>query len=196
MSIFSTILEKLGLKKETPTTPAAPPPPAAAPAPQHAAAAPKPAAATTKPNMATPKPAAPKPAAAAPKPATYKPEPSTVKMPDMHTPAPTVSSHAPAAAPVVEAKPEAMEMVDVYSKLEGMAAKLGTPSNWKTSIADLLFLLGMDHSFKARKELAVELGCPEKLMDDSAKMNMWLHKTVLTKIAESGGNIPKELLDN
>lgn len=86
-------------------------------------------------------------------------------------------------------------MVDVMTKLEGMAAKLGQPSNWKTSIADLLFLLGMDHSYKARKELAEELGCPANLMDDSVKMNTWLHKTVLTKIAENGGNIPKELLD-
>ena len=47
----------------------------------------------------------------------------------------------------------------------------------------------------SRKELATELGCPAELMGDSAKMNMWLHKTVLNKIAEHGGNIPKELLD-
>lgn len=76
-----------------------------------------------------------------------------------------------------------------------MAAKHPEKLNWKTSIADLLFLLGMDHSYAARKELATELGCPASLMDDSAKMNTWLHKTVLTKIAENGGNIPKELLD-
>ena len=49
--------------------------------------------------------------------------------------------------------------------------------------------------YGARKELATELGCPAELMGDSAKMNMWLHKTVLNKIAENGGNIPKELLD-
>ena len=47
----------------------------------------------------------------------------------------------------------------------------------------------------ARKELATELGCPAELMDDSAKMNMWLHKTVLRKLAENGGNVPQELLD-
>jgi hypothetical protein len=46
-----------------------------------------------------------------------------------------------------------------------------------------------------RKELAVELGCPAEKMADSAQMNMWLHKTVLKKIAENGGNIPKDLLD-
>jgi hypothetical protein len=56
-------------------------------------------------------------------------------------------------------------------------------------------LLDIDSSFAARKELAVEPGCPADLMSDSARMNMWLHKTVLQKIAANGGNIPKELLD-
>jgi hypothetical protein len=111
-----------------------------------------------------------------------------------HVPASATAPTAPA-TPAPAPQVEAMAMVDVYSKLEGMAAKLGQPSNWKTSIADLLFLLGMDHSYAARKELAVELHCPEKLMEDSAQMNMWLHKTVLKEIAANGGNIPKELLD-
>jgi hypothetical protein len=66
---------------------------------------------------------------------------------------------------------------------------------WKVSIADLLFLLGLDHSFEARKELAIELGCPTEKMGDSALMNTWLHTTVLEKIAENGSNIPMELLD-
>jgi hypothetical protein len=67
--------------------------------------------------------------------------------------------------------------------------------NWKVSIVDLLKLLGLDSSFAARKELAIELGCPAEKMGDSAQMNMWLHKTVLQKLADNGGNIPKELLD-
>ena len=50
-------------------------------------------------------------------------------------------------------------------------------------------------SFAARKELATELGCPAELMGDSAKMNMWLHKTVLARIAANGGNVPRDLLD-
>jgi hypothetical protein len=49
--------------------------------------------------------------------------------------------------------------------------------------------------YAARKELATELGCPPDLMGDSAQMNIWLHKTVLQKIADNGGNIPAELLD-
>jgi hypothetical protein len=83
--------------------------------------------------------------------------------------------------------------VDVVEKLEGLSA--GKDLNWKVSIVDLLKLLDIDSSYEARKELATELGCPPELMDDSAKMNVWLHKTVLRKIAENGGNVPKELLD-
>jgi hypothetical protein len=86
-------------------------------------------------------------------------------------------------------------MVDVMAKLEKLAAEQPMKSNWKTSIADLLFLLGIDHSYEARKEMAVELGCPAEYMADSAKMNTWLHKEVLQRIAANGGNIPMELLD-
>jgi two-component SAPR family response regulator len=86
-------------------------------------------------------------------------------------------------------------MIDVMAKLEKMAKEQPQESNWKTSIADLLFLLGIDHSKENRVELAKELGCPEELMEDSAKMNTWLHKAVLVEIAENGGNIPSELLD-
>jgi Domain of unknown function (DUF3597) len=94
---------------------------------------------------------------------------------------------APAAAAISE--------VDVVSKLEGMAASHPEKLNWKTSIVDMLKLLGLDSSLSARKGLATELGCPADKMGDSAQMNMWLHKTVLQKLAQNGGNIPKELLD-
>ena len=86
-----------------------------------------------------------------------------------------------------------MAKVDDMSKLETMGK--GTNLDWKVSIVDLLKLLDIDSSLTARKELATELGCPADKMKDSAAMNTWLHKTVLTKIAENGGNIPKELLD-
>jgi len=90
---------------------------------------------------------------------------------------------------------KAIPMVDVMAKLEKLAAEKPMKSNWKTSIADLLFLLDIDHSYEARKEMAVELGCPAEFMADSAKMNTWLHKEVLQRIAANGGNIPMELLD-
>jgi len=96
------------------------------------------------------------------------------------------------AAPI-PARPAAIPVVDVISKLESLAAsKPGL--DWKVSIVDLLKLLGLESSFEARKELAIELGCPANLMNDSASMNTWLHKTVLQKIAENGGNIPQALL--
>lgn len=89
----------------------------------------------------------------------------------------------------------AVSQVDVVAQLEHKAAANPQKLNWKTSIVDLLKLLDLDSSFAARKELAAELGCPAELMGDSAQMNMWLHKTVLNRIAENGGNLPAELLD-
>lgn len=103
----------------------------------------------------------------------------------------------PAAAPAPAPAPAAVEaipVVDVVAKLEGLAAANSQKLNWKTSIVDLLKLLDLDSSLTARKELATELGCSADKMADSAQMNMWLHKTVLQKLAENGGNIPKELL--
>jgi hypothetical protein len=85
--------------------------------------------------------------------------------------------------------------VDVTAHLEALAAKTSEKLNWRTSIVDLLKLLDLDSSLSARKELADELGAPETLKDGSAEMNMWLHRKVLQKVAENGGNVPKELLD-
>ena len=103
---------------------------------------------------------------------------------------------APAQAPTAPqaTAPAPMTAVDVVAKLEGLAAKHKEKLNWKVSIVDLLKLLGLDSSLAARKELATELGCPAEKMGDSAQMNMWLHKTVMKKLADNGGNIPKELL--
>jgi hypothetical protein len=93
------------------------------------------------------------------------------------------------------AKPAAIPVVDVVSKLEAMAKTNPQKLNWKVSIVDLLKLLDLDSSLDARKELATELGCPANLMGgDYSQMNVWLHKTVLQKIADNGGNIPTSLL--
>jgi hypothetical protein len=110
-------------------------------------------------------------------------------------PQPAPSSLAPTASqPAAPPAPKPMAAVDVVAKLEGLAASHKEKLNWKTSIVDLLKLLGLDSSLTARKELATELKCPTDKMADSAQMNMWLHKTVLNKLAENGGNIPKDLL--
>jgi hypothetical protein len=111
-------------------------------------------------------------------------------------PASAQATPAPAkvAAPVIQV-PKAISEVDVVAKLETLAASHPEKLNWKTSIVDLMKLLGLDSSLAERKELATELGCPADKMGDSAQMNMWLHKTVLKKLAENGGNIPADLLD-
>ncbi len=127
------------------------------------------AASTTAP--ATPAPAAQQPAAALP-------------------PAGAVASPVTTTAP---AKPQ-MSQVDVVAKLEQLASANAEKLNWKTSIVDLMKLLDMDSSLASRKDLAIELGYPRDQTDDSAAMNMWLHKTVLRKLSENGGNIPQELL--
>ena len=98
-----------------------------------------------------------------------------------------------ATAGTAAAAPAAVSVVDVVKHLEQLSA--GSSLNWKVSIVDLLKLLDIDSSREARNELATELGCPPDLMKDSAKMNVWLHKTVLKKIAENGGNIPASMLD-
>src|SRR3990167_7985240 len=101
-------------------------------------------------------------------------------------PVPTASTTAAppastAAAPPAKPAPVAISSVDVVAKLEGLASSNPEKLNWKVSIVDLLKLLGLDSSLTARKALATELGCPADKMGDSAQMNIWLHKTVLTK---------------
>lgn len=114
--------------------------------------------------------------------------------PHATAPAKTVAAR-PAPPPLAPPPPKPIAVVDVVAQLEQRAAANPQKLNWRTSIVDLLKLLEIDSSFSARKELAVELGCPAELMGDSAKMNMWLHKTVLARIAANGGNVPKDLLD-
>ena len=101
----------------------------------------------------------------------------------------------PSASPTASSAPKPVAVVDVVAQLEQRASANPQKLNWRTSIVDLLKLLDMDSSLTARKELAAELGCPADLMGDSAKMNIWLHKTVLARIAANGGNVPKDLLD-
>ena len=115
---------------------------------------------------------------------------SAAAAPQSTTATPSSSAGAP-----TQAAPNPVSTVDVVAQLEQRAAANPQKLNWRTSIVDLLKLLDIDSSFNARKELATELGCPADLMGDSAKMNMWLHKTVLQRIADNGGNVPKELLD-
>ncbi len=100
-----------------------------------------------------------------------------------------VSAAASAAAEPVKA----LSAVDLVALMESKAAAAGQPLNWRTSIVDLMKLLNLDSSLGARKELASELGYTGD-MNDSATMNIWLHKQVMKKVAENGGTVPADLL--
>jgi hypothetical protein len=84
--------------------------------------------------------------------------------------------------------------VDVEAILNRMASENKQKLDWRHSIVDLMKLLGMDSSLANRKELAAELNYTGDT-NDSAAMNMWLHKQVMRKLAENGGRVPADLLD-
>ncbi len=84
--------------------------------------------------------------------------------------------------------------VDVTAILDKLADDHAEDLDWRKSIVDLMKLVGMDSSLSNRRELAQELGYTGSTKD-TATMNVWLHKQVMTKLAANGGNVPKELLD-
>ena len=90
------------------------------------------------------------------------------------------------------AAPAPVSDVDVEANLAEMGH--GKNLNWRTSIVDLMKLLGIDSSLANRKELARELGYTGDL-DGSAEMNIWLHKATMKELAKNGGKVPAELTD-
>ena len=82
--------------------------------------------------------------------------------------------------------------VDVAPILDKAVAAKGEKLEWRTSIVDLMKALDINSSFAARKELAKELGYTGD-SNDSASMNIWLHKQVMTKLAANGGKLPPEI---
>jgi hypothetical protein len=112
------------------------------------------------------------------------------KAPVVPTPStPTVTPGVTAAAATAVATP----VIDIEAVLEGLAAKNPQKLNWRTSIVDLMTLVGMESSLAERKELAQELGYTGSTQD-TATMNIWLHKQVMRKLAENGGKVPADLL--
>jgi hypothetical protein len=99
-----------------------------------------------------------------------------------------------AGASPAPAGPTPLSDVDVEKVMSDLAAKSKEKLDWKKSIVDLMKLLGLDSSLSARKELATELGYKGD-MNDSASMNIWLHKQVMTKLAANGGVVPADLKD-
>jgi hypothetical protein len=97
-----------------------------------------------------------------------------------------------AAAPAAPAAPTPISQVNVEVILDAADKSLGQNLNWRTSIVDIMKLCGLDSSLGARKELATELGFTGD-MNDSASMNIWLHKQVMNKLAANGGYVPADL---
>ena len=109
---------------------------------------------------------------------------------DERQPASSSSRSTPVAPAATAAA--ANETVDVEEVLTELAAKNGQGLNWRQSIVDLLKLLKLDSSLAARKDLAAELHYGGDV-DDSAAMNIWLHKQVMQKLADNGGKVPDSL---
>ncbi len=116
--------------------------------------------------------------------------------------APTAGSSAPSStastptstpsAASTGSAPKPMSQQEVEAMIAKIAAGQREHFDWKVSIVDLMKLLKLDSSLAARKELAQELGYKGAL-DGSADMNIWLHKQVMTKLAEGGGQVPADL---
>jgi Domain of unknown function (DUF3597) len=109
--------------------------------------------------------------------------------------APGASAEAPSlapSAPSASAGSAPISRADVEAQIAAIEAKRGVKYNWRQSIVDLMKLLDLDSSLASRKELAQELGYKGAL-DGSAEMNIWLHKHVMDKLAETGGKVPESL---
>jgi hypothetical protein len=107
---------------------------------------------------------------------------------------PAAGGAAPAggAPPTATATAAPAQSVDVAPILDKAVAAKGEKLEWRTSIVDLMKALDIDSSFSARKELAKELGYSGD-SNDSASMNIWLHKQVMTKLAANGGVLPPDI---
>ncbi|MDB4913941.1 MAG: hypothetical protein JWM95_1585 [Gemmatimonadetes bacterium] len=105
----------------------------------------------------------------------------------------TAPETAPAAATPAAAPVAADEPVDVEAVLTTMASDNKQTLDWRHSIVDLMKLVGIDSGIANRKQLAQELGYTGST-DDSATMNIWLHKQVMSKLAENGGIVPDSLM--
>jgi hypothetical protein len=110
-------------------------------------------------------------------------------------PTPQPAGATTAQTPQPDAELQTTQQVDVDQVLTEIAREKGNPDlNYRTSIVDLMKLLGMDSSLDNRKELANELGYTGE-KDGSAEMNIWLHKEVMRQLAAHGGKVPANLTD-
>ncbi|MBB3134046.1 3-oxoacyl-ACP reductase-like protein [Rhizobium pisi] len=108
--------------------------------------------------------------------------------------APVSPSAAPSPAPPASPAQSKPTTVDIVPILDAAVKKNGQKLDWRHSIVDLMKAVGMDASLAERKELAAELGYTGDT-NDSAKMNMWLHKALMKRLSENGGKVPADLLN-
>lgn len=109
-------------------------------------------------------------------------------------PAPAAATPAASSGGTATAVATPMASVDVAARLDDMKAASRQNLDWRHSIVDLMKLLGIDSDITNRRALANELGYTGDL-NDSATMNVWLHKQVMQKLAENGGTVPANLTD-
>jgi Domain of unknown function (DUF3597) len=133
----------------------------------------------------------PEPASAAPQ-ASSAPAASPATQPA--TKSAPVTEPATGAPPPAQANPVQASNADIEQILNAAVKKSGQKLDWRHSIVDLMKALGMDASLAERKELAAELGYTGDT-NDSAKMNIFLHKALMKKLSENGGKVPADLLD-
>jgi 3-oxoacyl-ACP reductase-like protein len=130
--------------------------------------------------------------AAEPAPTSWNPsapKPASPAAPSPSSPAAPTSSPT-AATPAATGKP--MSRPELEALIKKNASEQSEDLNWRESIVDLMKLFKLDSSLGARKELAKELGYTGAL-DGSAEMNVWLHRQVMIKLAETGGKVPEHL---
>ena len=168
MSIFGNIMS--AIFHHPAAAQAAPAPPASGAAPGKTAA----------PSTSGASPSAPS--------ASASPSAPSASAPSTSAPSASASTSAAPAQPRVAPA----SSIDVAAVLTSIAAKHKERLDWRKSIVDLMKLLDLDSSLSARKQLAQELHYSGD-MNDSASMNVWLHKQVMTKLAENGGRVPDEL---
>lgn len=128
------------------------------------------------------------------KPAAAKVEKPAVQPTVANTPTTATASTPTSTSQVLPPDTQNIPEVDVEQMLDAKAKTAGQTLNWRSSIVDLLKLLDLDSSLQSRKELAAELNYSGDT-NDSATMNIWLHRQVMNKLAANGGKVPADLKD-
>jgi hypothetical protein len=133
-------------------------------------------------------------AAPVPEPASAAPQASSAPAASPATQPTAATKPATGAPPPAQSSPAQASSADIEQILNAAVKKSGQKLDWRHSIVDLMKALGMDASLAERKELAAELGYTGDT-NDSAKMNIFLHKALMKKLSENGGKVPADLLD-